>query len=113
MLKAMYDVFVAFSTLPVRLINLFAIGIAIGSAFFAVYLLLNWLFADPLPGWTTVMLAIAISTCVQFLVLGVLAQYLHRIYVEVARRPLYFISDRTAPPVEEPVRQPVRAHADA
>jgi hypothetical protein len=63
---------------------------------FAAYLVLVYLTGRPLAGWTSVMLALTLFFGVQFLMMGVVGEYLYRIYAEVVRRPLYFVSDATA-----------------
>jgi len=43
-----------------------------------------------------VMMALTLFFGVQFLMMGIIGEYLYRIYSEVVRRPLYFVSDQTA-----------------
>ena len=40
------------------------------------------------PGWTTIMILIALGTSAQLLMMGILGEYVGRIYEEVKRRPL-------------------------
>jgi dolichol-phosphate mannosyltransferase len=97
MLKTMYDAFIGFSLLPVRLITaigVFACGLAVAMM---IYLMVSWFQHRPVPGWTSLMLLLSVFFGLQFLVLGVIGEYLYRIYSESVRRPIYFISDRTSP----------------
>ena len=98
MLKTMYDAFIGFSLLPVRLIT--AIGIsAFGVALVtSLYLVTSWFLHKPIAGWTSLMLFLSTFFGLQFLVLGVIGEYLYRIYSETVRRPIYFVSDRTSEP---------------
>jgi len=41
------------------------------------------------PGWTTIMIAVALGSSAQLLMTGVLGEYVGRIYEEIKRRPLY------------------------
>src|SRR6476620_8866852 len=59
------------------------------------YLLIRKLTGQPLLGWTSVMLGVTVFSGLQFLMMGVVGEYLYRIYAEVVRRPLYFISATT------------------
>ena len=61
----------------------------------AAYFLAVWIGGRPLPGWTSVMLALTVFFGLQFLMMGVVGEYLYRIYAEVVRRPLYFVSATT------------------
>ncbi|MBY0429567.1 MAG: glycosyltransferase family 2 protein [Rhodospirillales bacterium] len=95
MIKAMYDVFIGFSDLPARLITLAGGTVSLLSMLLAVYLLVNYLVHSVLPGWTGVMLALTTFFGLLFLILGIVGEYLHRIYTEVTGRPVYFISRQT------------------
>ena len=94
MLSAMYDTFMGFSNLPARLMTWAGVLISLGAVAFSSYLVLNWLGGDTLPGWTGVMFGLSVFAGVQFLMMGIVGEYLYRIYTEAAGRPLYFISDR-------------------
>ena len=95
MIKTMYDAFIGFSFLPIRLMTLIGIGVSLLTIPLSVYLLLSWLMGNPIAGWTSLMLAIAFFFGIQFLLMGVVGEYLYRIYAEAVRRPLYFISEKT------------------
>jgi glycosyltransferase involved in cell wall biosynthesis len=98
MLKAMYDAFIGFSMLPVRLITgvgVTACGLAILTS---IYLVASWFQHKPVAGWTSLMLLLSIFFGMQFLILGVIGEYLYRIYSETVRRPIYFVSDQTGTP---------------
>lgn len=94
MFKAMYDAFVGFSPLPVRLIT------ALGLTFFLVdivaslYLTISWLLGNPLQGWTSIMVLQLFLFGVLFFILGIMGEYLSRIYTEVAGRPLYLVQKK-------------------
>jgi dolichol-phosphate mannosyltransferase len=96
MVKTMYDTFIGFSFLPIRLMTLSGVLLSLLTVPFAVYLLLVYATGQPLPGWTSVMLALTLFFGIQFLLMGIVGEYLYRIYAEVVRRPLYFVSDATA-----------------
>ena len=63
--------------------------------FWAGYIVFNWWTSLPLPGWSSIMLALALLFGFQFLLMGIAGGYLYRIYTEVVRRPLYLISEKT------------------
>lgn len=92
MIKAMYDAFVGFSALPIRLATALGIAISLLNIPLAVYLLASWLVGDPLPGYTSIMLLLTVFFGIQFLLMGLVGEYLYRIYLEAVRRPLYFVA---------------------
>ena len=84
----------AFSTAPLRMITI--LGIVSGFASFALILwvLSVRLFSDnAVPGWASVLLPLLFIGSVQLLCLGIIGEYLSKIYEEVKRRPKYHISD--------------------
>jgi dolichol-phosphate mannosyltransferase len=95
MVKTMYDTFIGFSVLPIRLITVAGVVVSLLSIPIAAYLLARKLMGQPLLGWTSVMLGLTLFSGLQFLMMGVVGEYLYRIYAEVVRRPLYFISSTT------------------
>lgn len=96
MMKTMYDTFIGFSFLPIRLMTLVGVVLSLLTIPTAAYLIITYLTGRPLPGWTSVMLALTLFFGIQFLLMGIVGEYLYRIYAEVVRRPLYFVSDRTS-----------------
>lgn len=58
------------------------------------YMLYLKLFTDiPVPGLTAILLAIVLFSGVQILLIGVVGEYIARIFEEVKGRPLYFVSE--------------------
>jgi glycosyltransferase involved in cell wall biosynthesis len=98
MIKAMYDTFIGFSTLPIRLITWMGLGLFVLAFLGLLWLVISKLAGNPLPGWTSIMVTVLFGFGLQFLILGVMGEYLHRIYSEAVRRPLFFISDQILPP---------------
>jgi len=94
MMRSMYDTFIAFSNLPAKLITLAGVGMFVLTFLTAVYLFLSWLLTDVVPGWTGIMMSITVLFGLNFLMLGVIGEYLSRIYGEATGRPLYFVSKR-------------------
>jgi polyisoprenyl-phosphate glycosyltransferase len=57
-------------------------------------------FGDYIPGWASIAVAVTFLSGVQLTVLGVMGEYIARIYDEVKNRPLYVVRDFSIP---EPV----------
>lgn len=92
MLKAMYDTFIGFSEVPARLMTITGLVTSLFSIPFSIYLVVSWWLTDTVPGWTGLMLGLTVFFGLQFLMMGLVGEYLYRIYSEVTARPLYFIS---------------------
>jgi dolichol-phosphate mannosyltransferase len=95
MLKTMYDTFIGFSLMPIRIMTITGAVVSLLTIPLAAFFLYVYVSGRPLPGWTSVMLALTVFFGLQFLMMGVVGEYLYRIYAEVVRRPLYFISAST------------------
>lgn len=95
MLKAMYDTFIGFSQVPARLMTIVGAVTSLLAIPFSLYLVLSWWLTDTVPGWTGLMLGLTVFFGLQFLMMGLVGEYLYRIYSEVTERPLYFISRQT------------------
>ena len=89
------DGILSFSFMPLRLatwIGLVATGLALGGIMYAVALRVFtgvWV-----TGWTVLFIALLFLGGVQFVLIGILGEYLGRIYAEVKRRPLYLVKER-------------------
>jgi glycosyltransferase involved in cell wall biosynthesis len=95
MLKSLYDAFVGFSSLPIRLMTTAAISAFIVAMSLSGFLVISFLIKKPIPGWTSQMLITSLFFGIQFSLTAIMGEYLYRIYAEVLRRPSYFISDAT------------------
>jgi dolichol-phosphate mannosyltransferase len=96
MIRAMYDAFIGFSGLPIKLMERAALISIVTALALAVYLVVASLTRGTrVPGWTSQMLLLAVFFGVQFWLIAILGQYLARIHREVVRRPLYFVSRET------------------
>jgi glycosyltransferase involved in cell wall biosynthesis len=102
MTKAMYDALVGFSGVIPRLITVLGLSFAAIGFFAAVYFVINALLFRPSEGWSSIMVALTFFFGMTFLILGTIGEYLQRIYIEAAHRPLYFVSEDTSAPSPRP-----------
>lgn len=91
MLKLAADGILGFSSFPLRLISAIGMILAVGAGVWTVYLAISRL-VNPesvVEGWTFLAAGMFLLGGIQMLMLGVLGQYIGRIYEEVQGRPLY------------------------
>jgi glycosyltransferase involved in cell wall biosynthesis len=93
----------SFSAVPLRAITTLGLLVSLGSLGLAFWALFVRLFtAEAVPGWASIVIPLFFLSGVQLLSLGVIGEYVAKVFVETKRRPLYFI-DRVAG--HEPVAQ--------
>lgn len=84
----------SFSLLPLKVWTYLGLAISILSLSYASFLILRTLiFGIDVAGYASLMVAILFLGGVQLISLGVMGEYLGRVYEEVKARPLYLISD--------------------
>jgi glycosyltransferase involved in cell wall biosynthesis len=94
MLRFALDGITSFSVLPLRFSAYLGMLTSLGSVGVIAYALLSkYLYHQAVPGWTALMVAVTIFASVQLLMIGILGEYVGRIYEEVKRRPLYVVSE--------------------
>lgn len=94
MIRFALDGIASFSTLPLRIAVWLGVGAGFVGLFVAVWAAYEKFVAHAtLPGWSALMVAICLASSAQLLMIGVLGEYIGRIYEEVKRRPLYIVQD--------------------
>jgi glycosyltransferase involved in cell wall biosynthesis len=84
----------AFSAVPLRAITLFGITASLISFLMIIWVLGTRLLTnDAVPGWASILLPLLFIGSVQLLCLGVIGEYMAKLYGEVKRRPKYHISE--------------------
>ena len=90
------DGITSFSLAPLRVWSYVGVSFALLSLFYGTFLLLRTLISgNDVPGYASLMVAVLFLGGVQMIGLGVLGEYLGRVYEEVKGRPLYLVRDTT------------------
>lgn len=85
---------VAFSTAPLALASLLGIGFLLVSLLSILLLCIRQLvWHDSVDGWTSMVCIIVFLCGLQLFSLGIMGQYLSRMYLEIKRRPHYIIAE--------------------
>jgi glycosyltransferase involved in cell wall biosynthesis len=86
------DGITSFSTLPLRIWSYIGLFFFLSSMGYAAFIILQkLLIGTALPGYASMMVVILFIGGIQLITLGVIGEYLGRIYIEVKHRPLYLI----------------------
>ena len=111
MFKLAMDAVCSFSHAPLKLATNLGWAIALVSILYGALTVVRYFVSggDFQPGWASLIVVLSLLSGVQLITLGLIGEYIGRIYDEVKQRPLYLVSERvgfdggaTAPaPVEE------------
>ncbi|HEY0309842.1 MAG TPA: glycosyltransferase family 2 protein [Luteimonas sp.] len=84
----------SFSTAPLRLATYLGVATALLAFAYALGIVVTaLLWGDPVAGWPTMMAVILLLGGVQLVALGLIGEYLGRLYMESKQRPLYLVQD--------------------
>lgn len=86
---------VAFSTAPLRLLTLLGLALSVAALGYGSWVVIDYFFwGIAVPGYATIVAGMMFLSGIQLLSIGVLAEYVGRIYEEVKQRPAYLINQR-------------------
>ncbi|MBX3220866.1 MAG: glycosyltransferase [Labilithrix sp.] len=88
------DGIASFSIQPLRFATYTGVFVGTASVLYAIASMITWFAGMNVPGWTTTVVLVSFLFSVQFFMIGVLGEYVGRIYEQVKRRPLYIVSER-------------------
>ena len=83
----------SFSTRPLRLASITGGVTAVLGFLAALWSILAWFTGESIPGWTSVIVVVLVLGGIQLLVVGILGEYLGRLFMESKGRPAFIIAD--------------------
>ena len=87
---------VAFSTAPLRLLTWLGLLMAAASLAYSAWVVVEYfMWGIAVPGYATLVVGMMFLSGIQLLSIGILAEYVGRIYEEVKRRPCYIVAQRS------------------
>lgn len=95
MLSLAFDGITSLSVKPIRFITGFGVIVALISFIGVIWAIVEALLGATVSGWASMTSIICFVSGVQLICLGVIGEYIGKIYMETKHRPRYIISDRT------------------
>ncbi|MCC9596334.1 MULTISPECIES: glycosyltransferase family 2 protein [unclassified Rubrivivax] len=100
MLQLAWQGVTSFSAAPLRAITTIGLLVSVLSLGLGFWALFVRLFTDEaVPGWASIVIPLFLISGVQLLSLGVIGEYLAKVFVETKRRPLYFVDQMIVAPI--------------
>ena len=88
----------SFSVAPLRAITTIGVLVSLASLSMGLWALWVRLFSErALPGWASIVIPLFLLSGVQLLSLGVIGEYIAKVFMETKRRPMYFIEQISQP----------------
>lgn len=101
MLGLAFDGITSLSVKPLRIITGMGVGVSFLSFAGVLWAVITEFLGRTVAGWTSTVCIVCFMGGIQLICLGVLGEYIGKIYMEVKARPRYIISDRTYETVEK------------
>ena len=93
MLEFAFEGITSFSIKPIRLITMFGFFLIVFSVIFIFYSLIRYFQGNIVSGWTSIILSIWLVGGSLMLSLGIIGEYIGKIYLEVKKRPRFIIME--------------------
>ena len=88
------DGILAFSTMPLAIASVLGIVFCLLAFLLIVFIVVRTLlFGDPVGGWPSLVCIISLVSGVQLFCLGIVGQYMSKMYMEVKNRPIYLVKE--------------------
>jgi glycosyltransferase involved in cell wall biosynthesis len=112
LLRLWMSMFLNFSVMPLRLSTLGGFALSLLGALGGVAAIVEALFFSPPPGWASLMAGILLLSGVQLVILGIIGEYLGRLYLTANRKPQSVVKAvlRAEPAASAASRPPLRLH---
>lgn len=94
LIKYAIEGFISFTTLPLKVATYLGIVVSMISIIYMIIVIVQKLcFSIDIPGYPTIIVLILFLAGVQLMILGIIGEYLARIYIQGKNRPIYIIKD--------------------
>ena len=92
LLELSIDGITSFSIVPLRLASLFGFIVSVIAFLLGLWIIFEKIFLEiPIPGYASIIVSVLFLGGIQLIFLGIIGEYIGRIYEEVKRRPIYIV----------------------
>lgn len=91
MIALAFEGITSFSIKPIRFITALGLGIFFISILMLIYFLITFFFGQTVQGWATIVISIWAIGGLQLLAIGIIGEYIGKIYLETKERPRFII----------------------
>ncbi|MBN2905367.1 MAG: glycosyltransferase family 2 protein [Rhodobacteraceae bacterium] len=95
MIALAVDGMTSFSVTPLRVIALTGLVVAMLSMFYVIYSIVVWALGGTVPGWASIVVSIYFLGGLHLVALGIIGEYIGKMYLETKRRPRFIIDELT------------------
>ena len=95
MLRFSADAVTGFSIKPLRVATLASAALLSAALLVTLWAVVTWLYHGTVRGWTSLIVTVLLVGGVQTFILGIIGEYIGRLFIEAKRRPLYLVRDDT------------------
>lgn len=94
MIRLAADAITSFSIFPLRIATIVGLGMAATSSLYGIYALSTWISnREVVLGWSSVIVSVLFIGGIQLTILGIIGEYIGKIFLETKNRPLYLIGE--------------------
>ncbi len=108
LLRLWMSMFVNFSVMPLRISTLTGFALSVAGGLGAIATVVDALFIAEPPGWASLMAALMLLSGVQLTILGIVGEYLGRLYLTANRKPQSTVRSVSRAELPAPEAVPVR-----
>lgn len=101
MLSLAFDGITSLSIKPIRFITGAGAFFALISLVLIIYVLISFFTGNTVPGWSSNLISVCLIGGIQLISLGVIGEYVGKIYLETKHRPRYIVEKRAGDAVED------------
>jgi len=95
MIKLGLDGITSFSAKPLRLSFFAGLLLSLFGLLYAIFAIINYFRGATIEGWTSILVTVLVISGFQLISIGVIGEYIARIFNEAKRRPAFFIRETT------------------